>query len=179
MNTRPHIVLAFSAIMLTVIAVHPSPAQFGGLFGGPKVETISTDDLKNALFGKQAPTASRAEGLAADGSQGNFVVVDVRTKSEVDVSVIPGAITMADYEKNPSKYRGKTVIPYCTVGGRSGAYAKKLAAKGVPVKNYSGSILEWVRADLPLVTLDGQSTRRVHTYSGKYQIPKTYQQVTQ
>ena len=94
------------------------------------------------------------------------------------IKVIPGAITQAEYEKNAAKHRGKLVIAYCTVGGRSGAYAKQLAGQGVKVKNYEGSILKWVDAGLPLVTLDGQPTKRVHTYSDRYRIPAMYEPVT-
>jgi len=107
------------------------------------------------------------------------VLVDVRSEMEINVSVIPGAITEAMYEQNVAKYRDKLVISYCTVGGRSGTYAKQLADKGVKVKNYQGSILKWVDAGLPLVTLDGEPTNRIHTYSDRYKIPAEYEQVTQ
>ena len=107
---------------------------------------------------------------------GNWVYV--RSDSEIKVSVIPGAITKSQYERDRAKYRGRTVIPYCTVGGRSGAYAKQLAKSGITAKNYKGSILDWVKNELPVVTLDGKPTNRVHTYSDRYRIPAKYQQVT-
>jgi rhodanese-related sulfurtransferase len=103
----------------------------------------------------------------------------VRSDAEVKVSIIPGAITKADYEKNSKQYEGRLVIPYCTVGGRSGAYAKQLSGKGVKVKNYQGSILQWVDAGLPLVTLNGEPTNRVHTSSNRYRVPAAYEQVTE
>ena len=92
------------------------------------------------------------------------------------VSVIPGAITKAQFEKDRSQYQDRMVIAYCTVGARSGSYAKHSRVK---VRNYQGSILEWVGAEVPQVTLDGKPTNRVHTYSSRYRVPARYQQVTQ
>ena len=165
-------------IALTSFTATTGSAQFGRLFGGPKIETIETDQLSKLLRERQL-----AEEKAAQAGEqppaADFVLVDVRSDKEINVSVIPGAITKAEYEKNAAKHRDKLIIPYCTVGGRSGAYAKQLAGQGVKVKNYEGSILKWVDAGLPLVTLDGQPTNRVHTYSNRYRIPPAYQQVTQ
>ncbi|WP_182865289.1 rhodanese-like domain-containing protein [Rhodopirellula sp. JC639] len=164
---------------LAVFALIPQPAtaQFGGLFGGPKIETISTDQLQS-LLEKQQQVVADAKAAGKETPAPDFVVVDVRSDAEVNVSIIPGAITKKQFETDRGQYQGRTVIPYCTVGGRSGAYAKQLAAKGVKVKNYKGSILKWVDAELPLVTLDGKPTNRVHTYSDRYKIPSKYEQVT-
>jgi len=173
--------ISFIALFVALIAANPNDAsaQFGGLFGGgPKVETIETDALAKMLR-EQREVEAKAKAASAEAPTADFVVVDVRSDAEVNVSVIPGAITKAQYEKNRDQYAGRLVIPYCTVGGRSGAYAKQLAEDGVKVKNYKGSILKWVDAGLPLVTLKGQSTNRVHTYSDRYRIPAKYEQVTQ
>ncbi|KAA1258698.1 molybdopterin biosynthesis protein MoeB [Rubripirellula obstinata] len=155
----------------------PVQAQFGSWFGGPKVETIDTAQLQKMLAENQTKID---EAKAADAKlpEPDFVVVDVRSDKEINVSIIPGAISKAQYEKDSAKYQDKLVIPYCTVGGRSGAYARELAGKGVNVKNYKGSILKWVDAGLPLITPEGQPTNRVHTYSDRYRIPAKYEQVT-
>lgn len=164
---------------LSCIPWQMANAQFGELFGGgPKVETIETEKLSEMLTDRQK-LKDKAKASGAEVPDSDFVVVDVRSDKEVKVSIIPSAITKAQYEKDAAKYRDKLVIPYCTVGGRSGAYAKQLAAKGVKVKNYEGSILKWVEAGLPLVTLDGKPTNRVHTYSDRYRVPAKYQQVTE
>lgn len=159
-----------------IAAPQETSAQFGNLFGGgPEIETIETQPLSDLL--KQKKGDGNGEKKVDPAS--DFVLVDVRSDAEVNVSVIPGAITKAQYEKNAKLYENKTVIVYCTVGGRSGAYAKQLAANGVKVKNYKGSILQWVNAELPLQTLDGNPTNRVHTYSSRYRIPAKYEQVSQ
>lgn len=153
-------------------------AQLGGLFGGgTKVETIETEALKSMLDKRKA-AASAAKDAGQPVPVSDFVVVDVRTPEEVKVSIIPGAITKAQFQKDAAKYRDKLVIPYCTVGGRSGAFAKQMAGKGMKVKNYQGSILKWVGAGLPVVTLDGKDTNRVHTHSDRHKIPSKYEQVT-
>ena len=166
-------------VAVSVMQVRMVEAQFGKLFGGgPKVDVIHTTELKNLLDRQeQAETKAKKAGTAVP--KAGFVLVDVRSVAEINVSIIPGAITKADFEKDREQYRGRTVIPYCTVGVRSGTYARQLAASGMKVRNYKGSILEWVGAELPLVTLDGQPTNRVHTYSNRYRVPSKYQQVTQ
>ena len=103
------------------------------------------------------------------------VIVDVRDKAETDVSVIPGAITKSEFEKNSRQHQGKVVIAYCTVGYRSGIYGKKLASKGWQAYNYKGSILDWCENQLPLVSFDGKETNRVHTYSSKYKVANGYE----
>jgi rhodanese-related sulfurtransferase len=158
------------------ISTPEANAQLAEFFGGgPEIEEIQTQELANMLRDQKATDQAAADGTSPPRS---FVLVDVRSDEEVNVSVIPGAITKADYEKEPNKYSGQLVIPYCTVGGRSGAYSKQLVAKGIKVKNYKGSILEWVAAELPLVTLEGKPTNRVHTVSDRYRVPKNYEQVT-
>ncbi|TWU47050.1 rhodanese-like domain-containing protein [Rubripirellula reticaptiva] len=172
-------ILILIAFALCLIAETPiASAQFGGLFGGPNIETIETDELHKMLE-SQSQAELKAKESSAEIPQASFVVVDVRSDAEQRVSVIPGAITKAQYEKDTNLYADRLVIPYCTIGGRSGAYAKLLAGKGVKVKNYKGSILKWVDAGHPLVTLDGKPTNRVHTYSDRYRIPATYEQVTE
>ncbi|WP_231742231.1 rhodanese-like domain-containing protein [Stieleria varia] len=173
-----------SSLLVVLIAIGclngvTANAQFGGLFGrGPKIETIETAELSKMLA-QQRRVADAAREAGQPTPEADFVLVDVRTDKEVSVSIIPGAITKSQFEKNQAKYRGKLVIPYCTVGGRSGSYASQLAGKGVKVRNYKGSILKWVDAELPLVTLQGQPTNRVHTYSDRYRVPAKYEQVTQ
>ena len=166
-------------LALTALCIVPgqTQAQLGGFFSGPKIEIINTVDL-NAMLTKQHKAEAAAKAAGTKVPAAGFVVVDVRSDAEIQVSLIPGAITKAQYEKNAQQYQGRTVIPYCTVGGRSGAYAKKLAKRGVKVTNYQGSILKWVAAELPVVTLEGKPTNRVHTYSDRYRIPAKYQQVT-
>jgi rhodanese-related sulfurtransferase len=106
------------------------------------------------------------------------VLVDVRTKKEQAVSMIPGAITAAEFEKNPSVYKDKVVVSYCTVGYRSAKYAQQMNRKGMVVKSFNGSIIGWCQANEPLAAPDGKETRRVHTYGPKWDLlPPEYEAV--
>ena len=97
----------------------------------------------------------------------SVVLVDVRSDNETEVSVIPGAITKAQFEAAPDKYKGKTAICYCLSGGRSGKYVKQLKAKDIPAVDLKGSMLGWCEAGLPLKTLDGKPTKRVNVLGNK------------
>ncbi len=98
-----------------------------------------------------------------------MVLVDVRAEEEQAVSMIPGAITARDFEELEEEYRGKAVVTYCTVGGRSGMYARDLTAKGWTVYNLEGAILAWTLDGGPLIDADGP-TKRVHVYSRRHNL---------
>jgi rhodanese-related sulfurtransferase len=112
---------------------------------------------------------------ASEEALKSVVLVDVRSDNETKVSIIPGAITKAQYEAEPEKYKGKTAICYCLSGGRSGKYVKQLKAKDVPAVDLKGSITGWLEAGLPLTTLDGKPTKRVNVYGNK--VPSGYESV--
>lgn len=123
-------------------------------------------------------TAGQIQALQTDAqNRGQFLIVDVRDKAETDVSIIPGAITRAEFEKVKSFHQDKAIIVYCTVGYRSGIYAKQLIENGWNSWNYEGSILDWCNHQLPVVTPDGHDTKRVHTYSSNYALAAGYQAV--
>lgn len=98
------------------------------------------------------------------------VLVDVRTPEEQAVSMLPGAITQDAFEAARDAYQHQTVVTYCTIGARSGAYADELREEGVAVFNLKGSILAWTHAGLPLMDSAGQPTRSVHTYGRKWNL---------
>ena len=128
----------------------------------------------------EAPTitADRLYALqSSDARKDSFVLVDVRSNAETDVSIIPGAITKTEFEQNRDRYRGKTVVAYCTVGYRSGIYTNKLRLMGWSARNYKGSILDWCANQLPIVTKEGIETQRVHTYNANYKVAEGYRPV--
>ena len=125
----------------------------------------------------QAPPAVTASEIRAfqddENGQDNFVIVDVRSKAETDVSMIPGALTISEFEETAAQHQGKHIIVYCTIEVRSAQYATALIQNGWEASNYKGSILDWCGNNLPLVT-SGQSTNRVHTYNQWYSAPNNY-----
>lgn len=168
---------SFASLILIVAPVHFTPLHSSLLFAdGPKVPEISTDDVRD-LLDKQKSAEAEAKQAGRQAPQADFALVDVRSEAEMNVSIIPGAITKDEFEANRDKYTGRTVIPYCAVGGRSTSYADKLAEQGLQVKNYKGSILEWVKAEQPLVTPAGEPTDRVFAFGPNHKIPGKYKQV--
>ncbi len=143
-----------------------------GLFG-PSAKEITVDQVI-AKQAEQQKAEAQAKEQGKERPEADFVIVDVRTPAEYSVSMIPGAITKAEFEKNQDKYKGKTVIAYCLSGGRSGRFANELAKNKVDVLNFKGSILGWCAAELPLVKKDGSQTYDVNTMSSRYQVPDKY-----
>ena len=139
--------------------------RFSSLFGKPVVPTITTEELAVLV---QSPD-----------SEQRFVLVDARAPAEWNVSVIPGALTSEDFESRTEEFRECQVIAYCTIGGRSLVFAQKWAARGFDAANYQDSIVGWCQAGLSLATMDGESTNRVHTWSSAFEVPESYDQVTE
>jgi rhodanese-related sulfurtransferase len=167
-----HSTLRIALGALVAISVHTylpaqADAQLGALFGRKEaVPEIKVDQLRKLRLDDPDKV-----------QDSDYVLVDVRTEEESSVSLIPGAITKAEFERNPSRYDGRTVIAYCTSGYRSEKYTRELIEKGRKAMNFKGSILEWCRANLPVVAPDGSPTDRVHTYSKRNRIPAKYEAV--
>ena len=107
----------------------------------------------------------------------SVILVDVRDKKEQAVSMIPGAITQTQFEKDREGYKGQTVVTYCTIGYRAGLYAKRLRKQGWKALNLTGSILGWVHAG-GHVEHNGVITNRVHVYGKKWDLlPEGYESV--
>ena len=108
---------------------------------------------------------------------GDIVMVDVRAPAEQEVSMIEGAVTAEHFEKQIDDYSGKTVVAYCTVGHRSGIFARRLIQNGWEAYNLEGAILGWVHDGGALSNGDGP-TKRVHVYSRRMQfLPEGYEAV--
>ena len=107
-----------------------------------------------------------------------WIILDVRTRQERDVSVIPGAMSIDAFKAAIKRYKDKNILVYCTVGCRSGDYAQKLCKKGFKAFNLWGGILAWALDGREFVTPSGRSTRRAHVYGRKWNaLPPDYQAV--
>jgi len=131
------------------------------------------------LFGSSVPTITLEEIREAGENGEPLQFVDVRSEEEMAVSMLPSAITRREYERNPEAYADARIVPYCTVGARSGKYTRELRERGITAVNYRGSIIDWVEHGEPLVTPDGEPTKRVHTYSDRFSVPAPYIAVTE
>ena len=114
------------------------------------------------------PEISAAEVLELGGRR-RMAIIDVRTPSERAVSMIPGAISQAEFEARKDEFRDAPVVVYCTLGFRSGRYVARLRAEGFDARNLRGAILAWTHARLPLIDARGD-TRRVHVYGRKWNL---------
>jgi rhodanese-related sulfurtransferase len=117
----------------------------------PDVPEITAEDLVEALAAKE------------------ITLVDVRSKKERAVSMIPGAITIDAFEEDRETYTRNRIVAYCTIGARSGAYAESLRAAGIDAANLRGSILAWAHTGQPLENAEGP-TKRVHVYGAKWNL---------
>lgn len=104
---------------------------------------------------------------------GQALMVDVRDPVEQSVSIIPGAMTEEVYRINPEAHPAPIVVAYCTIGARSGAFARELQAQGKRVFNLRGGLLAWTHAGLPLVDANGQGTPQLHVYGPKWNLAAT------
>jgi len=96
--------------------------------------------------------------------QNDLVIVDVRSDAERKVSIIPGAVSAAEFERNIGKHVGKSVVCYCTIGYRSAEYAQSMKRRGIQITSFNGSIIAWCQAGQNLTTADGRETKQVHIY---------------
>jgi sodium/bile acid cotransporter 7 len=112
----------------------------------PSIESITVEELLQLQKGAK-----------------QVVLVDVREPEEMAVSMIPGAIDAATFQREAESYRDAIVVPYCTAGYRSGLVTQELDEAGWDVRNLEGSILAWTLAGLPLENAAGP-TKEVHVF---------------
>lgn len=97
-------------------------------------------------------------------------LLDVRTKAEFEVSQIHGA-QRVDPKANASEIKlpkDQPIVTYCSVGYRSGAFAKKLQEAGYTnVQNLAGSIFQWANEGRPLEHA-GKAVMKVHPYNSTW-----------
>jgi len=80
-------------------------------------------------------TYSQCLALVEDKKTERVVFIDVRSHEEREVSMLPGAISRSDFEclaldPQAEAQQGLVLVPYCTIGFRSGEYSAALLATG-------------------------------------------------
>ncbi len=158
----------FAAVAVGLSLVAPADA------GDASPLTAVEADLRKAY--PSVPVMGSAE-LAELSKTGDAVVLlDARTDAEYGVSRIAGAqrvdprMPAAQFQTAfGDKVKGKKVVVYCAVGGRSsdlasriGAVAKQAGAEGV--YSLEGGIFRWHNEKRPLVGPSG-ATDEVHPFS--------------
>lgn len=98
---------------------------------------------------------ARLVGKAAD-SDGDMVLLDVRTKAEYDEAHIAGSILIPypaqDFESRAAALdAGKTYLLYCRSGNRSSSAAGVLDKLGFEnLYNLEGGLKAWIAEDMPV-----------------------------
>ena len=103
------------------------------------------------------------EKLKEIGSTENVTIVDTRTPEEQEVSMLPKAITVEQFQTHPEQFRGTKVVAYCTIGVRSGMFVKSLEQGEWDAYNLIGAILGWTHVDGELTSSEGP-TMNVHIH---------------
>jgi rhodanese-related sulfurtransferase len=151
--------------------------------GGGQTNTTSVSAVAVARMYKQyqrkfidVPEISPRSVLALIG-RSKIILVDVRSGKEQSVSMLPGAITRKQFESRPDSLDDRTIVAYCTIGYRSGVYAKQLRKQGLNALNLEGGILGWAHAGGRVVHA-GEDTKRIHVYGKKWDLlPAGYESV--
>lgn len=146
------------------------------LFATSKAATTDAERLARIeqmyeSYAKRFPDVAAVEAAEALKLLGrdDVVFVDVREPGEQAVSTLPGALTKQDFDARKNTLRDRTIVTYCTIGFRSGLYARELQDQGFEVRNLAGSLLAWTHAEGPLVR-DGVPTRDVHVYGKRWDL---------
>lgn len=106
------------------------------------------------------------------------IILDVREPAEQQISIIPGAINKQQFEKDPTQYKDRPIIVYCTLGYRSGLYTQQLLDQQFNAFNLKGGVLAWAAEHRQFKTPTGEDTNRVHVYGKKWNIlPSQYKPV--
>ena len=129
------------------------------------------------MYEKYAAEFPQVEGVKVEELQQwqrqgkKIILVDVRSLAERKVSIIPGAIAVAEFELNIEQYRHSRaiIVTYCTIGYRSGKYAQKLRERGINILNLEGSLLAWSHVRGKLVNNTGL-TNKIHVFSRQWQL---------
>jgi len=125
------------------------------------------------LNGQQNPAIKPNEFSKAIGNA-NVQVLDVRTADEYKSGHIKNALQANWLDKNEFNDRtshldkNKPVYIYCLSGGRSGAAAEVLRAKGYTVTNLEGGVNAWKRESMPLAGVDPNAKQTsMASYNGQ------------
>jgi rhodanese-related sulfurtransferase len=161
---------AVSVLMLAAgLCLAQTPSRAEKLEARMRVEIIkATKDIHVPVI-----KAAELKSIIADT---NLVLIDIRQPKEQEVSMLPHALTTAEFAE---KFRkgipsGKRLVVYCTIGYRSGKYAETLARQGIKSENLEGGVLAWTFVGGEFLTRDASGnkipTNRVHTYEKEWNL---------
>ena len=117
-----------------------------------------------------------ARRMIKDGQE--VIFVDTRTTEEMELSMLPGAISKKMFlGDEKAADRDSVIIGYCTIGYRSGIFARDGAENSMEIYNLKGGLLAWVLEGGVLYDKDS-TTRRIHVYGDKWRfVPNGYEAI--
>ena len=123
------------------------------------VDTLTSDEIPKITVNELA-------------EKKEFILLDVRSKAEFDVSHIEDAIWVGeknwDLEKLKKLQLKQNIVVYCSVGFRSEKLAKKLIKQGFSeVYNLYGGVFEWVNQGNSLQNTNG-TTDWIHVFDKSF-----------
>ena len=169
--------LPFPALLMLIAFALAGPLSAQGLSRAEKLEgklrvaiLKATKDLKGPII--------KAPELMAILDDTNLVLIDIRQPAEQEVSMLPHALTTAEFA---ARFRQgipkeKRLVVYCTIGYRSGKYAQELAKQGIKAQNLEGGVLMWSFAGGKFLMKDPNAkgerieTTRIHVYDREWNI---------
>jgi len=147
-----------------------------GLTDAAKRERIDVMYREYAESFPDAPAVTVSELLAMQEKE-EVVLVDTREPRECEVSMIPGAIPLEQFQRDLDRYWQSPIVFYCTIGQRSGLETRKYRRQKLRAFNLKGSILSWAHAGQKVVNAGGE-TRKVHVYGPTWDLlPQGYEGV--
>ena len=157
--------LRISALVGSLLAGCGSPPPPPADDAGRRAEVAALFDEIEARY-PSVPPIDR-EGVGALGDR--VVLVDVRPAAERAISVIPGALALEEFGSR-TWAESTVVVAYCTVGERSGRFARELREEGIDARNLEGGILGWTHQGGSLVDAEGTPTRSAHVYGPRWDL---------
>lgn len=109
---------------------------------------------------------------------GRVILIDVRAPCEVAVSKVQGALTREEFERENMESLLKErdiLVPYCTIGLRSGLYASYLKKSGGYQNVYNGKGMVCFSHELEVNHLivdpaTGKATNRINVHSKQFDL---------
>ena len=138
MKKKSAIIVLSSCIVIIIASIGIIIHAAGGGAGGDKkmngYTSITMDEAKDIF-----------------GTQGDYIILDVRRADEFAKGHIPGAINIAnediaDVEPAELPDKEQTIYVYCRSGNRSKQASAKLAAMGYTRIIEFGGIIDWTGA---------------------------------
>lgn len=140
-----------------------------------KIEAMF-DEYKNNHF-PEIPSIT-VEELKKKMNDQNVIIIDARSSEERAVSFIPTSISQEEFEKNRVQYSDASIITYCTIGYRSGIYAKKLREGKINARNLKGGVLAWAHNSNTFINEEGKTKKQIHVYGEEWAlVPDEYEAV--